>query len=256
MTFRFASLGSGSSGNATLVCHGEQCVLIDCGFSAKEARSRCVRIGIDERQIAAILVTHEHSDHAKGAAQLAKQLSVPLYCSRGTAMASGFELSRVHFLRAEQCETIAGFDVLPVTVPHDAREPTQFIISVSGLKLGVLTDLGSITPHIIAAYSACDALLVEANHDQHMLARGPYPISLQRRVGGDWGHLNNQQTLSFLQSLDLGRMQHLVIAHISQKNNSLACVQTVLASLLNAPFSCTFACQHEGVNWLSIEQRH
>jgi phosphoribosyl 1,2-cyclic phosphodiesterase len=119
--------------------------------------------------------------------------------------------------------------------------------------LGVLTDLGAITQAVIDAYHACDALLVEANHDVHMLALGPYPPSLQRRVASDWGHLNNNQTARLLESLDLSRVQHLIVGHISEKNNCLEKVRDALLPLVSAGLPLQFASQEQSLDWLVVK---
>ncbi len=145
-----------------------------------------------------------------------------------------------------------GLQVNPVAVPHDAREPAQFVFEYAGLRLGILTDLGSITPHVETAYQACDAMLLEANHDPFMLASGSYPPSLKQRVGGQWGHLSNQQAAGFLQRLDTERLQHLVVAHISQQNNSLDVARAALEPVTQAVKQVTYACQDQGFDWLSV----
>jgi phosphoribosyl 1,2-cyclic phosphodiesterase len=253
MGLRFASLGSGSSGNATIVCDGSSAILIDCGFTYKETCRRLAVLHTQPEYLKAVLVTHEHGDHAKGVATLAKKLDIPIYCSRGTAYAAGFDLERVCFIQANDAFSVNGFSVSAVTVPHDAREPLQFTVNSKGAKLGVLTDLGAITQAVIDAYHACDALLVEANHDVHMLALGPYPPSLQRRVASDWGHLNNNQTARLLESLDLSRVQHLIVGHISEKNNCLEKVRDALLPLVSAGLPLQFASQEQSLDWLVVK---
>ncbi len=162
------------------------------------------------------------------------------------------QLPELHFIDGYQPFAIGELQIVPVAVPHDAREPAQFVIQSADKRLGVLTDLGSITPHVEAAYQDCDALLLEANHDPLMLASGPYPPSLKRRVGGPWGHLSNQQALGFLQRLSLQRVQHLVVAHISLQNNSLELAQGLMAEVVAGIESVTYACQDEGFDWLAI----
>ena len=230
--------------------------MIDCGFSLKETEARLNLLGMCPSELKAVLVTHEHGDHAKGVAALARKYGTPVYMSRGTALEGKFSVSNaLNLIASEQEFNIAGFSVVPVTVPHDAREPLQFGVSFGGLTLGVLTDLGSYTPAVINAYSGCDALLIEANHDLDLLANGPYPPSLQRRVASAWGHLNNQQTVELLQNLDLANTQHLVIGHISQKNNSLERVQQALLGLVHTDASLTFASQDMGFGWIQLDSR-
>jgi phosphoribosyl 1,2-cyclic phosphodiesterase len=250
---RFASLGSGSRGNATLVEWEQGSLLVDCGFSVKEAELRLARLGKTAQDLTAILVTHEHSDHIKGVAALARRYQLPIYMTPGTYHSKDLgELPKLNLVHAYTPFTVSGLHVTPVAVPHDACEPMQFVFEYSGLRLGILTDLGSITPHVEAAYQACDAILLEANHDPFMLASGSYPPSLKQRVGGQWGHLSNQQAAGFLQRLDTDRLQHLVVAHISQQNNSLAVARAVLEPVTKAVKQVTYACQNEGFDWLAL----
>lgn len=253
VTFRFASLGSGSRGNSTMVewCHGS--LLIDCGFSVKEAELRLARLGKTAQDLTAILVTHEHSDHIKGVAALSRRYDLPVYMTPGTYHSKDLgDLPKLNLIQAYAPFELNGLQVNPVAVPHDAREPAQFVFEYAGLRLGILTDLGSITPHVEAAYQACDAMLLEANHDPFMLASGSYPPSLKQRVGGQWGHLSNQQAAGFLQRLDTERLQHLVVAHISQQNNSVDVARAALEPVTQAVKQVTYACQDQGFDWLSV----
>lgn len=257
MTFRFASLGSGSKGNGTLVqwecAAGTGTLLVDCGFSAKEAVSRLARLGIDAADLSAILVTHEHGDHIKGVAPLARRFKTPVYMTPGTLHSKNLGvLPDLNLIEGYQSFQLAGLRVDPVAVPHDAREPCQFVFQLDQRRLGVLTDLGNISSHVEESFRDCDALVMEANHDPMMLASGPYPPSLKRRVGGPWGHLSNQQAEAFLQRAELQRLQHLVVAHISLQNNSLERAQAVLSGVTEQIAKVSWACQDEGFDWLDI----
>lgn len=250
---RFASLGSGSRGNSTLVEWSEGTLLIDCGFSVKEAELRLQRLGKSATELTAILVTHEHSDHIKGVAALSRRYNLPIYMTPGTFQSRDLgELPSLNLIHAYTPFIINGLLVTPVAVPHDAREPAQFVFEYAGLRLGILTDLGSITPHVETSYQACDAMVLEANHDPFMLASGQYPPSLKQRVGGQWGHLSNQQAAGFLQRLDTQRLQHLVVAHISQKNNSLDLAMAALGPVTQNVKQVTYACQEQGFDWLAV----
>lgn len=250
---RFASLGSGSRGNCTLVEWSTGTLLIDCGFSVKQANERLQRLGKRAEDLTAILVTHEHADHIKGVAAMARRYDLPVYMTPGTYHSRNLgELPDLRLIEAYQPFEINELQVTPVAVPHDAREPSQFVFEYAGLRLGVLTDLGSITAHVEEHYQNLDAMVLEANHDPVMLASGDYPSSLKQRVGGLWGHLSNQQAAGFLQRLDCARLQHLVIAHISQQNNSLELAQATLAPVTAEVKRMTFACQNQGFDWLSV----
>ena len=257
MLLRFASLGSGSAGNATVVAYGDddspRAILVDCGFSARETEKRLLRLGISPSSIEAVLITHEHGDHARGLSAFSRRYDIPVFMSEGTCIAGEFEgLLNLRFIRGGLAFEVAGFSVKPVTVAHDAREPVQFVLGVNGARLGILTDLGSITPNVVTSFSGCDALLVEANHDVDMLARGPYPASLQRRVGGAWGHLNNEQCRDLLEQLDLGATKCLVVGHISAKNNCLERVKQSLSAVTQALPKVVFASQDEGFEWQTL----
>ena len=250
---RFASLGSGSRGNSTLVEWATGALLIDCGFSLKETEQRLLRLARRPDQLAAVLVTHEHSDHIKGVAALARRYQIPVYMTPGTFHSRNLgELPDLRLIHAYTPFEINGLTVRPVAVPHDAREPAQFVLEFAGLRLGILTDLGSITPHVEACYQSCDAMVLEANHDPAMLAYGSYPPSLKQRVGGQWGHLSNQQAAGFLQRVDTRRLQHLVVAHISQQNNTPALAQAALMPVTSRIKQVTYACQNEGFDWLTL----
>lgn len=251
---RFASLGSGSRGNATLVEWAEGSLLIDCGFSVRETELRLRRLARSPGNLSAILVTHEHSDHIKGVAALARRYELPVYMTPGTYHSRDLgDLPDLRLIHSYADFELNGLHVQPVAVPHDAREPAQFVLRYHQKCLGVLTDLGSISAHVESCFQDCDAMVLEANHDPAMLAAGPYPPSLKARVGGQWGHLSNQQAAGFLQRVDTRRLQHLVVAHISQKNNSLLAAQAALAPVTSLVRQVTYACQDQGFGWLAVE---
>ncbi|HEY7772654.1 MAG TPA: MBL fold metallo-hydrolase [Marinagarivorans sp.] len=251
---RFASVGSGSNGNALVIASGDTYLLVDCGFSLKELTSRLRRVDLTPSDLTAVLVTHEHADHIRGVGPLARRFGLPVYMTEGTG--SSRALGRVE----NHCVISAGetFDIGDITVqayrvPHDAREPVQFAFeSRDGKRLGLLTDTGSIPDQLAACYHGVQALVLEANHDPEMLARGPYPASLKQRVGGFWGHLSNQQCAGLVEQLDLTMLQHLVIAHISQKNNTPQLVLNALAHVQGVERCITLACQERGFDWLQI----
>lgn len=250
---RFASLGSGSGGNATLVCCGDTRILVDCGFGLRETERRLARLGVSAESITAILVTHEHSDHIKGVGAFARRHRTPVYMTPGTYVSRDYgKIPVLRLIEHYRSFHVGEIGVRPVAVPHDAREPAQYIFTAGKRQLGLLTDLGSITPHVVDAYARCDSLLVEANHDPIMLANGPYPPSLKVRVGGPWGHLSNQQTGDLLARVEKGALQHLVLGHISRKNNSVARAEATLESAVSKIHKVHYACQDEGFDWLEI----
>jgi phosphoribosyl 1,2-cyclic phosphodiesterase len=249
---QLASLGSGSKGNATLVRHDSTTVLVDCGFSLKQFRQRLERLDMSPENIDAILVTHEHSDHSGGVIRLATTYNIPVWTTRGTARAVFEKDFQYNNLRGGQSVSIGSLDILPVTVPHDAGEPVQFVFQVyGGKKLGILTDTGHITSHITDAYNQLDGLLLEFNYDPMMLEQGPYPYSIKQRVSGDLGHLSNEQSLSLLSKINTSQLSCLIAGHISENNNSPKLVAAHLELLDNIPRPI-LADQKTGFGWIVI----
>lgn len=251
---RFASLGSGSRGNGTLVEEGSTRLLIDCGFSARETERRLARLGRAPGDLSALLVTHEHGDHLRGVGVLARRYRLPVWMTPGTrAACAGEEIPRLELFNAHEPFALGAIEVTPYPVPHDAREPAQFRFGNGAASLGLLTDSGWITPHIVATLARCDALLLECNHDPELLASGPYPRFLKERVGGRLGHLSNQQAVELLSGVDRGRLQHVVAAHLSEKNNTPAHVRSGLAGVLGCrPEEIDVACQEQGFGWREV----
>lgn len=250
---QFASLGSGSRGNGTLVRDGDTLLLVDCGFSLREVERRLQRLEVDPVQISAILVTHEHTDHCSGVSRLSRRHEIPVYMTHGTHNSGRCDaVFETCFFRSEVEFSIGSIRVQPVAVPHDAREPCQFVFHCAAVSLGILTDLGSITPLVLDHYRHCAALLLECNHDRVMLQQGSYPPSLKRRVGGDWGHLNNDQAADLLSRLQHQLLQHLVVAHISEQNNCRDRVLDALRPVFDRHGEIIWADQKEGFHWLRI----
>ena len=251
---QFASLGSGSRGNCTLIETDGTTILVDCGFSMRETERRLQRLTREIEHVSAILVTHEHGDHVRGVASLAKKYNIPVWSSRGTAKAAKLEsLTQWNCIDIHQQFEIDAIQIQPVPVPHDAKEPCQFVFSDGDWRLGVLTDTGSITPYIEEQYSACDAFILEANHDEEMLAKGSYPNSLKQRVGGNYGHLNNSQSKDLLNAIDISKLQYLVASHISDKNNTVALARDKMSEALDADASwIDIADQDDGLDWRTL----
>jgi len=251
---RFASLGSGSRGNATVVSHGKTTLLVDCGFSARETEKRLLRAGVDAESLSAIMVTHEHADHINGVRVLARKYKLPVYATAGTASYLAADVADfVVKFNSHDSFNIDDIEVQPFPVPHDAREPSQFVFSDGEHRLGLLTDVGMSTPLIEQMLSGCDALLLEANHDIEMLDNGDYPEHLKYRVAGRLGHLNNVQSTSLLERLDTSRLQHIIAMHLSEKNNSPKLVAPLFAQALNCDESWIgLAEQQVGFDWREI----
>ena len=248
---RFATLGSGSRGNATVVRCGRTTVLMDCGFAVNETLRRLAVLGLTGEDLCAIVVTHEHGDHMGGVARLARRFKLPVWLTAGTYRGAGTpKLPEVRLFNPHEAFVIGDLAIQPYPVPHDAREPCQFVFSDGDQRLGVLSDAGHVTPHMRRCLNGLDALILEFNHDPGLLAAGPYPPELQARVGGQLGHLNNHQAVELLAGVDRQALQHLIAGHISEKNNSPHHVRQALADRLPAEAAeLTLAPQDQGLDW-------
>ena len=253
---RFAALGSGSRGNALIVEAGGTRIMLDCGLAPREAERRLARLDLAPADVDAILITHEHSDHADGALEFGGRHGIAVWLTHGTwrALAGGEPPDdRVRIIDSHAPFAIDGIAVQPFPVPHDAREPAQFVFSDGARRVGVLTDTGSSTPHIEAMLSGCAALVLECNHDARMLAAGSYPAWLKSRIGGAFGHLANDAAARLLAAIDARGLQHVVAAHLSQENNTPELARAALAGALNCdPAWIGVAGQEDGFGWRSV----
>lgn len=256
---KFASLGSGSEGNALLISAGANgqrtTLMLDCGFGIRETERRLERLGLLPAELSGILVTHEHQDHVGGVFKFARRHGTPVWLTHGTAQAVGADSRGValQFCRDTVPLAIGLLQVMPYTVPHDAREPVQFVLGDGSSKLGVLTDAGHATPHLVAMLGGCDALLLECNHDAGMLQNSVYPPSLKQRIGGLYGHLSNQTSAEILAALDRGRLHTVVGAHLSAQNNTPDLARQALADVVDPTRTAIMiACQQEGFSWVEV----
>jgi phosphoribosyl 1,2-cyclic phosphodiesterase len=251
---RIASLGSGSRGNATLVQHEQTTLLVDCGFSLRETEKRLNELGLEASDIDAILITHEHSDHIRGVGTFIRKFPIPVYMSHGTYRVSDiFDQHPCQEILAGENVTIRDISVLPFAVPHDAAEPCQFVFSDGDVRIGLLTDTGMITSHIVDTLSACHGLLLECNHDVELLQQGEYPLSLKQRVAGDYGHLNNAQAASLLEQMDTSKLYYIAAMHLSEKHNRPAMARRALSKALGWRINdIQVAHQDSGLDWFQL----
>ncbi len=253
---RFGCLGSGSKGNAWLVQAGDTRVMVDCGFGPREAVKRLARLGVDVNALDAILVTHEHGDHGRGVAQLASKARCSVWLTHGThAMLEAIDIAPLatKIVEGQQQFAIGDLEITPYTVPHDAREPMQFVFSDGVSRFGLLTDAGHVTPHMETVLGGCDALALECNHDVARLEAGNYPIGLKRRILGRYGHLDNAAAAALLQKIAGSGLKHVVAAHLSEHNNSPALARAALAGALGCAHDWIgVADQETGLDWREI----
>jgi phosphoribosyl 1,2-cyclic phosphodiesterase len=253
---RFASLGSGSQGNALLVEAHTTRILLDCGFGLAETTRRLARIGVAPSDLSAIVVTHEHEDHIGGAARFARKHRLPVWLTTGTmrGLEGLFDPDvEVCLVRGYSGFSVGDIRVDPFPVPHDAREPAQYVFGDGASRLGVLTDAGHVTAHMQRCLSGCDALVLECNQDAEMLRTGAYPQRLKTRIAGRLGHLDNESAAALLAGLDLSRLQHVVAAHLSESNNRPDLARRALAAALGcAAHWIEVADQQAGLGWRQL----
>lgn len=259
---RFASLGSGSEGNALLIATGSEeyrtTVMLDCGFPVRETERRLQRLGLLPADLAGIFVTHEHQDHIGGVFKFARRHGVPVWLSRGTyqAMREASDGVDFRFCRDGDRVVIGSLVLHPYTVPHDAREPVQYVATDGCFRLGVLTDVGQPTDHLITALNGCNALVLECNHDREMLANSAYPPSLRRRIGGAYGHLSNETTSEILAALDKSCLETVIGAHLSQQNNRPELAHAALCSAIGKmSVNVMIADQEQGFGWVHVGEQ-
>jgi phosphoribosyl 1,2-cyclic phosphodiesterase len=256
---RFASLASGSRGNCLVAQAGKTVVMIDCGLALRDTERRLARLGLAPADVGAILVTHEHGDHACGVFDFAAAHAIAVYLTHGTLEAMKRERKvldgmRTNLLNGREAVAIDAMQVLPFTVPHDAREPVQYILSDGAARLGVLTDIGTSTRHVQERLSGLDALVLECNYDRDMLWNGPYPQWLKSRIAGPFGHLDNAESGRLLAALDRSRLKHVIGAHLSQQNNRPDLARAVLAEAMGCSADWIgLATQDEGFGWRDLK---
>jgi phosphoribosyl 1,2-cyclic phosphodiesterase len=253
LTLRFCALASGSRGNALLVEHGETLIMIDCGLSSRMLGERLEAAGRSIEDIDALLITHEHGDHCRGLGPLTRRRDIPVWTTPGTARSID-SIDAYESIRCDRGLRIGSIDVQPFPVPHDAREPCQFVFSAGRARLGLLTDTGHATPVIHGALDACHALAIEFNHDVGMLENGSYPEAVKARVGSKFGHLNNEQAVDLVAAVAHPGLQWVMGLHLSERNNSPERVRASAARVFGqSGTELRLATQNEASAWLEVD---
>lgn len=216
------SIISGSSGNCSLLTNGKTNILIDCGTSGKRIIEALSKLSVNEKTLDAILITHEHTDHTKGVGILMRKLKVPLYATIGTITATDIgsvDDSLIHEISHDITYDINGIGITPFSIPHDAADPCGFILNDGTSRIATATDIGIMTDGILSRLYGCDSVLLESNHDIDMLRYGDYPYALKQRILSDTGHLSNKAAAEAALKLVQNGTKHLMLGHLSDKNN-------------------------------------
>ena len=233
---RVTILGSGSSGNAAVISCGKTSILLDCGFSGKEIQRRIELAGLDEKDIKAILLSHEHGDHVQSAHTLSNRWEVPIYTTEGTFAASVSEKKHFDWIEIQSGHSfsLGDIEIHPITLPHDASDPTGFRFEAHGRVCAFMTDFGYPSGPVLEALKGSHAAIVEANHDLDMLRDGPYPWPLKQRVASRTGHLSNEALFGIFDQFLGDQTQKMVLAHISENNNHPGLLKMQTKKRLNA----------------------
>ncbi|MEI6681157.1 MAG: MBL fold metallo-hydrolase [Bacteroidota bacterium] len=222
MPLYIASLNSGSNGNCYYIGNGKEAVLVDAGISCRETERRMIRLGLSLRNVKAIFITHEHTDHTRGAEVLSHKYAIPVYITESTYRHSRMNLDQeiVRSFSAGAPVSIGDLLVTPFPKMHDASEPHSFTVSAGGITAGVFTDIGE-SSHLVAHHlGQCHAAFLESNYDEQMLENGRYPPHLKKRIRGKEGHLSNDQSLELFLTHRSQAMELLILSHLSAENNT------------------------------------
>jgi phosphoribosyl 1,2-cyclic phosphodiesterase len=218
---RVCLLASGSKGNSIFVEAGSGKVLIDAGLSARELLLRLAAIGVEGGELDAIIISHEHSDHVRGAGALARKLKLPILVSDSTCRAGSASIGKAEIIEFESGSPFSFREMLidPFPTTHDAHDPVGFMIECDEGKIGIATDLGIATRLVQEKLKECQALVLESNHDEEMLSNGPYPWPLKQRIRSRHGHLSNSESAALLDAIIHPGLEAIFLAHLSEVNN-------------------------------------
>ncbi len=247
---RFSVLGSGSKGNALYIESGETSLLIDAGFSGKELARRMALHGREMAALDGLFLTHEHGDHIQGAGVISRRCKLPVCANEGTFRGSEKKLGKLHKRIEFETGSVIALQDLQVrsfAISHDTLDPVGYLVSDGKVSIACCTDTGKVSHLIARRLSSCDAVVLEFNHDPDMLKNGPYPLSLQQRVRSSHGHLANEEAASFLQSLLHDKLQHIVLAHLSETNNSPELALKSAAAVLSPEQCCSLSVASQSV---------
>lgn len=231
MSLFIAALNSGSNGNCYYIANNDEAVLIDAGISCRETERRLKRLGITLKNVRAIFITHEHSDHVYGVPTIYKKFRIPVYISSSTLQQARLEGIETHTFKPYEPVVIGNLKVRAFPILHDARDPHNFIVSNETVNVGVFTDIGGITDHVIHNFKQCHAAFLESNYDIELLETGTYPLALKSRIRGGYGHLSNLQAADLFVKHRPSHMSHLFLAHLSRENNSPRIVKKLFDDL-------------------------
>lgn len=254
---RFSVLASSSKGNATVVSAGDTHILVDAGISATRIRKGLEACGLSYAQLSGIFITHEHTDHICGLGILGKRGGMHLYCSRYLSrdLRDAVPSAVFTYLEPGAAVQVGELTVTPFCTSHDALDPLGYVFEHGGKRLGYITDTGRILRGVQPLMEGVDALYLESNYDERMLAESGRPMALQNRISGNWGHLSNTQAAEFVRSIGHPGLQHLVLAHLSPECNTpglaYACMRRALDEL-HLPTQLVCAPMAERLDWLEV----
>ena len=256
-----APLGSGSAGNACYFESDGTSILVDSGFGPRETAKRLQQIGRSLEQLQALVITHEHYDHIRGAESIARKLSIPIYLTKGTLDASAIDAQETPVVVFENNTTfpIGELNVHACRTLHDAIDPACFVIEArDGTRVGIASDLGYVDQYVMKHLTGCDGLFFESNHDLDMLRMGTYPWSLKRRIMSRFGHLSNDDSMSAVQRMIGADLKTLCLIHLSEKNNHESIVRDMAARMVartGAQLELGIARQSEATGIYEIARR-
>ena len=230
-----ASINSGSNGNCYYVGNSEEAILVDAGISLKETEKRMSRLGLDLTKVKAIFISHEHSDHITGLPGLSKKYQLPVYITAATLKGCNLPVEEhlVFTFQKDHPVNIGSLSVNAFSKTHDAADPHSFVVSQAGLRIGVMTDIGNCCAEVVKHFSSCQAVFLESNYCEDMLANGRYPYFLKKRISGGQGHLSNREALDLFTRHRSQSLTHLILSHLSSNNNNRELVHNLFTEKAN-----------------------